>query len=76
MGTEAVEFFEVVVTGIGAGEMESVIGFDGEVEFGREFEVDELSGDVVTEEKVEFAKGGVLVFLDLEITGEEVEARR
>jgi hypothetical protein len=76
MGTEAVEFFEVVVAGIGAGEMESVIGFDGEVEFGREFEVDELSGDVVAEEKVELAKGGVPVFLDLEITGEEVEARR
>lgn len=72
VGAEAGELFEVVIAGVGAGEF--IV--NGEVEFGGELEVDELAGGGVAEEEVELAEGGVGVFLDLEVLGEEVEAGR
>lgn len=74
VGAEAGEFSEVVVAGVGAGEGEAGVGLDGEVEFGGEFEMNELAGSKVTEEKIEFADGGVDVGLDLQVLGEEIVA--
>ena len=73
VGAKACEFTEVVVAGVGAGEGEAGIGFDGEVEFGGELEVDESAGGEVAEEEIEFADGGVNVGLDLEVLREEIE---
>lgn len=66
---EASEFIEVVIADIGAGEFIA----DGEVEFGREFEMDELAGGKIAQEKIEFADGAVAIFLKLEIFGEEID---
>ena len=72
VAAKAGEFSEVVVAGVGAGEGEAGFGVDGEVEFGGKFEVDQLAGDEIAEEEIEFADGGVDVGLDLEILGEEI----
>ena len=72
---EAGEFFEVVVTSIGTGKGEPLFAEDGEVELGGEFEVDESLFFEIAEEEVQLADGVVLVFLDLEILGEEIVAR-
>ena len=69
---EVANFFEVIISGIWSGEIIS----NGEVEFGGELEVDELVGFKITEKKVEFANGGVNVFLNLEVPFEEVEIFR
>lgn len=66
---EVANFFEVIISGIWSGEIIS----NGEVEFGGELEVDELVGFKIAEKKVEFANGGVNVFLNLEVPFEEVE---
>ena len=60
---EVAKFFEVIVSGIWSRKITS----NGEVEFGCEFEVDELVGFEITEKKVEFSNGGVNVFLNLEV---------
>jgi len=69
---EVAKFFEVIVSGIWSGKITS----NGEVEFGGEFEVDELVGFEITEKEVEFANGGVNVFLDLEVSFQEIVAFR
>ncbi len=65
---EVAKFFEVIVSGIWSRKITS----NGEVEFGGEFEVDELVSFEITEKKVEFANGGVNVFLDLEVSFQEI----
>ena len=65
---EVAKFFEVIVSGIWSRKITS----NGEVEFGGEFEVDELVGFEITEKEVEFANGGVNVFLDLEVSFQEI----
>ena len=65
---EVAKFFEVIVSGIWSRKITS----NGEVEFGCEFEVDELVGFEITEKKVEFSNGGVNVFLDLEVLFQKV----
>ena len=69
---EVAKFFEVIVSSIWSRKITS----NGEVEFGGEFEVDELVGFEITEKEVEFANGGVNVFLNLEVPFEEVEIFR
>lgn len=69
---EALQFSEVVVAGIGTGEVEAGISFNSEIEFGGELKVDELAVPEVAEEEVEFANGGVGVASDLEISGQEI----
>ena len=65
---EVAKFFEVIVSSIWSRKITS----NGEVEFGGEFEVDELVGFEITEKEVEFANGGVNVFLDLEVSFQEI----
>ena len=65
---EVAKFFEVIVSSIWPRKITS----NGEVEFGGEFEVDELVGFEITEKEVEFANGGVNVFLDLEVSFQEI----
>ena len=65
---EVAKFFEVIVSGIWSRKITS----NGEVEFGGEFEVDELVSFEITEKKVEFSNGGVNVFLDLEVSFQEI----
>ena len=69
---EVAKFFEVIVSGIWSRKITS----NGEVEFGCEFEVDELVGFEITEKKVEFSNGGVNVFLDLEVLFQKVVVLR
>lgn len=70
---EAFEFAMVVVAGVGAGEGQALWRVDGQIEFGREFKVDEVSGVEITKEKIELANGGVDVALELEVFFEEQE---
>ena len=65
---EVAKFFEVIVSGI----WPRKITANGEVEFGGEFKVDELVGFEITKKEVEFANGGVNVFLDLEVSFQEI----
>ena len=65
---EVAKFFEVIVSGIWSRKITS----NGEVEFGGEFKVDELVGFEITKKEVEFANGGVNVFLDLEVSFQEI----
>ena len=66
------KFFKVIVSGIWSRKITS----NSEVEFGCEFEVNELVGFEITEKKVEFSNGGVNVFLDLEVLFQKVVVLR
>ena len=65
---EVAKFFEVIVSSIWSRKITA----NGEIEFGGEFKVDELVGFEITKKEVEFANGGVNVFLDLEVSFQEI----
>lgn len=70
------DFFEIIVAGIGTGKSEASGGIESEVELGGEFQVNELSRCKISNEEVEFAQGGVDVFLNLDVLGEEIVVLR
>ena len=76
VGAEAFNLFEVVVPGIRAGEFEAVGCLNREVEFHREFEVDEFAGLAIAQEEVEFAEGFVNAVLKLQVLFKELVAVR
>ncbi len=74
VATETGEFPVVVVPRVWSGEEHSGIRFDGEIEFGGQFEVDEMAGFEVFDQKIEFTEGGVNVALDLKVPFEKIPA--
>jgi len=70
---ESGKFSVVVVAGIGAGQVETVRGVNGEVELSGEFEVDEITAGFFAEEEIQLANGSVDVFAYLEVFFEEIE---
>lgn len=76
MFTKMCNFFEIVVAGIGARESHAFWCIDREVEFGCEFEVDELFRSKITNDEIEFANGGVDILLNLHALGEQMEVLR
>lgn len=76
VAAQTLEFPEVIVAGIGAGEGEAGGGLDGQVELGGELEVNELAIAEIPEKEVEFAKGGPGLGLDLKVSGEKFETWR
>lgn len=72
---KAVEFFVVMITGIGTREDHPLVGLDGEIIFGGEFEVNDFLPIRFKQEKVKFAQGVVLITADGKVGFENLITR-